>query len=189
MRRTKKVIFIDRDGVINRDPGGWTKHSYVTRWGDFYFLPGAKKALRMLVRAGYDTVIISNQAGVGKGFYAEDKLNFINRKMLEAIRGAGGRIKKVYYCIHQKDDNCDCRKPKTGLFRRSEEDLGIKARGAYFIGDGIMDIEAGKRGELKTVLVLSGKTRQGDIDKLAVKPDFIFKDLYAAVEFILEEER
>ena len=101
-----KVIFIDRDGVINRDPGGWTPHSYVTRWEDFYFLPGSVEALKKLKRARYEIVVISNQAGVGRGLYTEKKLDEISANMHAEIEKNGAKIKKIYYCIHHPDDNC-----------------------------------------------------------------------------------
>lgn len=182
----KKVIFIDRDGVINKDPGGWTEHSYVTRWEEFVFLPHSIKALKKLNDAGYDIIVISNQAGVNKGYYTKKDLEIINKKMIEEVKKNRANLKKVYYCVHQNSDNCDCRKPKTGLFRQAEKDFGIMASGNYFIGDGKMDVEAGKSMRMRTVLVLSGKTNQEFIKNWEFKPDFIFKDLLEAVNFIIE---
>ncbi|UCD55227.1 MAG: HAD-IIIA family hydrolase [Candidatus Omnitrophota bacterium] len=187
MSENKKIVFIDRDGVINKDPGGWTKHNYVTRWEDFKFLPGSKEALKKLNDARYEIIIISNQAGVGKGHYSKDELDTVNSKMLEEIKKAGAGIRKVYYCIHRPDDNCDCRKPKIGLFKQAEEEMGIKAGGSYFIGDAKTDIEAGEKAGLKTILVLSGKTILEDMRSSNIKPDYIFDDIFEAVEFILNE--
>ncbi len=181
-----KVIFIDRDGVINKDPGGWTEYSYVTRWEDFHFLPGAKEALKRLFLAGYDIIVISNQGGVSKKYFSKNTLDEITRKMSAEIERAGAKIKKVYYCIHQDSDECDCRKPKTGLFKLAEKELGVKSRGAYFIGDGRFDVEAGKSMGLVTALVLSGKTPLDDVKEWEMKPDHIFKDLPEAVGFILK---
>jgi D-glycero-D-manno-heptose 1,7-bisphosphate phosphatase len=184
----KKVIFIDRDGVINRDPGGWTQHDYVTSWEDFYFLPGVKEALKILNKKGYDVIIISNQAGISKGYYTNRKLTEITSKMVKEIKDAGGRIRKVYYCVHQNSDRCACRKPKTGMFHRAEEELGVKAAGAYFIGDGRFDIEAGRKASMKTVLVLSGKTDPVKAKELEIKPDYIFEDLLEVVNFIVNKK-
>ncbi|MDO8525820.1 MAG: HAD family hydrolase [Candidatus Omnitrophota bacterium] len=182
-----KPIFIDRDGVINKDPGGWTEHSYVTGWEDFHFLPGAKVALKRLSGNGYDIIIISNQGGVSKGYFLQSTLDDITAKMLEEIESSGAKIRKVYYCVHQDSDNCACRKPKTGMFTLAENDLGIRSAGAYFIGDGKVDVEAGKSMGLKTILVLSGKTPAGDVEGWDLKPDYIFKDLPEAVNFILSQ--
>ncbi|MDP2912473.1 MAG: HAD family hydrolase [Candidatus Omnitrophota bacterium] len=181
----KRVIFIDRDGVINKDPGGWTEYNYVTRWKDFHFIRGSKAAVRKLNRAGYYCIVISNQAGVSKGHYSENRLRAINSRMLKEIKKSGGKIRSAYYCIHQDSDNCGCRKPKTGLVRLAERNLGIAARGAYFIGDSRVDVEAGKKAGMRTVLVLTGKTSVKDLNKWKIKPDLVFKDLSEAVDFIL----
>ncbi|MFH1593062.1 MAG: HAD-IIIA family hydrolase [Candidatus Omnitrophota bacterium] len=184
----RKVIFIDRDGVINKDPGGWTEHNYVTAWEQFIFLPNSINALEKLTRASYDIVLISNQAGVNKGFYTKEELQNIDRKMVQAIEEAGGKIRKAYYCVHQPSDNCNCRKPKTGLFERAEEELNIKAGGNYFIGDGKTDIEAGTKMGLKTIMVLSGKADLKNMKDWNVKPDYIFDDLLEAADFIIRKD-
>jgi len=186
---TRKIIFIDRDGVINKDPSGWTEHSYVTRWEDFHFLPNSVNALKRLSDAGYDIIIVSNQGGVSKGYYTEDRLNDINRKMLEEMKKNGVKIKKTYYCVHQDSDNCDCRKPKTGLFKQAEKELGVCAAGNFFIGDGKMDVEAGAGMGMRTILVLSGKTDLEKTQSWGIKPDYIFDDLAEAVEFILKGDK
>ena len=187
--KRKKIIFLDRDGVINKDPGGWTKHSYVTKWKDFHFLPGAKKAIKTLGDNGYGVVVISNQAGISKGFYSRERLDKITSRMIREIKKSGGKIKKVFYCVHQDSDRCDCRKPETGLLRRAEKELGVRSGGAYLIGDGRVDIDAGHKAGMKKILVLSGKTDIRDVRGWKIKPDLIFKDLLEAVEYILEGDK
>lgn len=123
----RKIIFLDRDGVINRYPGD-TK--YVTTWRQFKFLPGVKTSIKRLNKAGYSIFIISNQAGVTKGIYAKKKLNLITKNMLSEIKNHSGEIKKVFYCIHTSDDNCSCRKPRTGLIKEAFRSLGIRPKGA-----------------------------------------------------------
>jgi len=181
-----RIIFIDRDGVINKDPGGWTEHSYVTKWEQFLFLPNSIKALKKLCDAGYEIILISNQGGISKGHYTLGELGNINERMNQELEKEGARIKKAYYCIHQESDNCNCKKPKTGLFEQAEKELDITPKGAYFIGDGKMDVEAGKKLGLKTILVLSGKTDIKSVDDWQIKPDFIFNDLFESVNFILK---
>ncbi|MGB2706257.1 MAG: HAD family hydrolase [Candidatus Omnitrophota bacterium] len=185
----RKTIFIDRDGVINKDPGGWTEHNYVTRWEDFHFLPNSIKAMKKLNEAGYGIVIVSNQAGVNKGYYTKEKLNEINQRMLGEMEKNGVKVKKVYYCVHQDSDDCDCRKPKTGLFKQAEKELGVTAAGNFFIGDGKMDVEAGAGMGMRTILVLSGKTNLEKIRDWDLKPNYIFDDLQEATEFILKGEK
>ncbi|MEE8359809.1 MAG: HAD family hydrolase [Candidatus Omnitrophota bacterium] len=184
-----KVIFIDRDGVINKDPGGWTEYSYVIKWEDFHFLPGSKSALKRLTFAGYEIIIISNQQGVNKGCFTPDDLNKINQNMLKSIADAGGRIRSVHYCPHRKEEACGCRKPDTGLFEKAVKDFDVDFKETFFIGDGMTDIVAGKKLGCKTILVLSGKSKKTDIETWGAKPDYIKKDLSEAVGWILEEWR
>ena len=99
------IIFLDRDGVLNRFPG---KGRYVTRWSPFSFLPGAKKAVRLLSDAGHELVVISNQGGVSRGLLTKKDLQGITDRMLGAVERSGGKIHKVFYCIHQTSDACNC---------------------------------------------------------------------------------
>jgi len=183
-----KVIFIDRDGVINRDPGGWTPHSYVTKWEEFHFLPGSVEALKKLNAAGYEIVVISNQAGVGRGLYTKKALDEISAKMSGEIERAGARLKKIYYCVHHPDDGCECRKPKIGLFLQAEKELSLSAEGRFYIGDSKRDMEAGGAMGMKTILVLSGKTSLKDLKNWDIKPDYIFDNLLEATEFVIKEK-
>lgn len=181
-----KAIFIDRDGVINKDPGGWTEHSYVTDWKDFHFLPGVFKALKMLKEKRVKIIVISNQAGVSKGFYTKEKLGEINELMLKEIGKNGGGIEEVFYCVHRDEDNCDCRKPKAGMLEAAAKKYKIDPKETYFIGDGKMDVMAGKTIGCRTILVLSGKSAHEDIEKWEEKPDHIFKDLLEAVNWLIK---
>jgi len=184
-----KVIFIDRDGVINKDPGGWTEYSYVTRWGDFHFLDGALEALNLLKKHGFKVIIISNQAGVGKKFFSREDLDRVTVKMLEAIHKHGGEIENIYYCMHKKEDNCNCRKPKTGMLEDAIKLYEAKPHETYFVGDSIVDIEAGVKLGLETIFVLSGKTSLEESRKWNVKPNHIFKNLLEAVRWIAVKEK
>src|SRR3989338_1637306 len=176
-RKQDKVIFLDRDGVINRDPEN-LKYQYVTKWKEFKFLPGAKRAIKKLTDAGYSIYIISNQAGISKRYFTMKALRTITRNMRKELAKAGGRITDVFYCPHRTEDNCDCRKPKAALFKK-----------AFFAGDNIRDVQAGKAIGCRTMLVLSGKVRSRKSRGWEAKPDFIKRDLLEAVEFILKMDR
>jgi D-glycero-D-manno-heptose 1,7-bisphosphate phosphatase len=188
IRPKLKPIFIDRDGVINKDPGGWTEHSYVTDPKDFHFLPGSLEALRKLKENHYRVIIISNQAGVNKGYFTVDRLNAIDKEMLREVKKAGGEITESFYCIHKKEDNCNCRKPKTGLLEKAAKKYGIDTGDTYFIGDSEADVIAGKKMGSKTIFVLSGKTSEEEIKGFSEKPDYVFKDLLEAVNWLLAKE-
>ncbi|MCA9400426.1 MAG: HAD-IIIA family hydrolase, partial [Candidatus Omnitrophica bacterium] len=103
-----KVVFLDRDGVINQFPGNG---NYVTRCKNFHFLPGALDAIKELSGRGYELFVISNQAGVGKGLFTQKKLDQITHKMLRGVKQAGGKIRKVYYSTSRSDSGCEFRKP------------------------------------------------------------------------------
>ena len=174
-----KIIFLDRDGVINRDPGFG---GYVTSWREFEFLPGALEALKKLNQTGYEAIIISNQAGLAKGLYTQSNLDEMTRNMLEKIEQSGGKIRSVHYCPHRDEDNCDCRKPKTGLFFQATKDLQVNFADTFFVGDNRRDMLAGKAVGCKTIFVLSGNTKLEDLD---VKPNFIARDLLQAVDKVI----
>ncbi len=179
MRR--KVVFLDRDGVINQESG-----EYVTTWKRFVFLPKSLEALRRLHEGGYKTIVISNQAGVSKGVYSRKALWDITCRMQKTVRKSGGRLDAVYYCLQRSSDNCLCQKPKTGLFRKAKERFGICLREAYVVGDSRRDIEAGKAIGCKTILVLSGRIKRRP--RWKVMPDTVRKDLGEAVKWILQKE-
>ena len=184
-----KTVFIDRDGVINKDPGGWTEHEYVTRLKDFHFLPGALEALKLLNRNRMQVVIVSNQAGVSKGYFTKERLDEITCMMLAEIKKNGGKVCEVNYCIHRTEDNCACRKPKPGMLDAAIKKYGVTARDTYIIGDSKVDVLAGKSAGLNTIFVQSGKTGMDEVKKWDVKPDYIFKDLLEAVKWIIVKER
>ena len=103
-----KIIFLDRDGVINKYPGDG---QYVTTLSGFKLIPGSARAIKMLCSAGFKVFVVSNQAGVTKGLYSKQALNKMTAYMLDKVRKAGGRINKVLYCVHTNQQNCSCRKP------------------------------------------------------------------------------
>ena len=177
----EKVIFIDRDGVVNRDVD-----DYVMSWSKFDFLPNIFEALRKLTELGYKVIIVSNQAGVGKGLYTAQALADITEKMLARIQRNGGRIYSVHYCPHRDDEDCVCRKPKVGLFKQAVASLSVDLREAFVVGDTERDILAGKRLGCPTILVLCGKTKTREaVGNFAARPDFIAEDLLDAVNTII----
>lgn len=183
-----KAIFLDRDGVINQHPGDL---KYVDSWKKFKFLKGVKSALKELSQNGYLLFIASNQAGVSKGVYSQDTLDKITVKMLGELQKTGALFQAVYYCIHKKEENCGCRKPKPGLIKKAIEEarefgIQIEAKKSYFIGDTQRDIQAGKNAGLKTILVFSGKEKAGGQKNWKIKPDIYVKNLSAATKLILK---
>lgn len=180
-----KIVFLDRDGVINEFPGNGR---YVTTCRDFHFIPGSLKAIRNLTDEGYTIFVISNQAGVGKGLFTKRKLDQITRKMIRDVQRAGGKIRKVYYSVLRSDEGCPMRKPNIGSIKQAMRSLNKDmrtARNAFFVGDTEIDIQTGKNIGCKTIFVLSGREdvlymRRWD----DVTPDFIVRDLLEASKLI-----
>lgn len=177
-----KIVFLDRDGVINKDPNG-----YVTTPDEFHFLSNAKKAIRLLNKNGFRIIVISNQGGIAKGLYSEKALSEITKKMLNEISKYGGKIFSVWYCPHRLEDNCSCKKPKTGLFKKATKNFRFDKYHSFFVGDSEIDIKAGKNFGLKTILVFSGKTNNRMLKDLEIQPDYKAKDLLEAAKIILRK--
>ena len=184
----QKIIFIDRDGVINKDPGGRTRHNYVTKWEEFAFIDGSIEALKKLKEADYKIFLISNQGGISKGYFTKEDLDRLNRRVLAEIEKRGGGIDELYYCHHHDEDNCECRKPKTGLIEQAIRNRDVDLANTFIIGDSLRDVAAGKRMGMKAILVLSGKTELSKTKEWEIKPDCVKKDLLDAVKWVLERE-
>lgn len=166
----QKILFIDRDGVINVDLIG----DYIKSPREFRFEEGVLTTLKALSDRGYQLIIISNQAGVGDGVFTEAALQKVHQHMLEQFKQHGIKIHAAHYCLHGKEEGCSCRKPEIGLFQKAVKGLKYDPKVTYFIGDKATDMEAGKRFGIRTLFVRTGHGPQ-DETKLRgkLKPDFI----------------
>ncbi len=182
-----KVVFLDRDGVINEFPGNG---NYVTKVKDFKFLPGALEAIKNLTEAGHTIFVVSNQAGVGKGVFTKNKLTRITNKMLKGVEKAGGKIKKVYYSTARSDAGCEYRKPNIGSIKKAmkhlKKDMKVAKKGC-FVGDTVSDIVTGKNAGCKTIFVLSGRSDRQRLKEKKIKPDYIADNLLEASKIILSK--
>ena len=181
-----KVVFLDRDGVINKYPGD---REYVKSWEEFSFLPGVFWALQELKSHGFKLFIISNQAGVSKGVYSQENLDLITKNMLNECKKEGIILDGVYYCTHQPKENCPCRKPKAGLLDLALSNARIAydtldLGHSYFIGDSILDVQTGKARGVKTILLLSGREKIENQATWDVAPDYIVEDLSEAARLV-----
>lgn len=146
----KKTIFLDRDGVINvKAP----KADYIKKWEEFVFLPGVLESFSLLNKKGYLVYLISNQAGIARGMMTEEDLKDIHEKMIAEIEKAGGHIEQIYYCPHGWNEECDCRKPKPGMFFEASKNHFIDLSTSLFIGDDVRDKEAGDAAGITTILI------------------------------------
>jgi D-glycero-D-manno-heptose 1,7-bisphosphate phosphatase len=144
------TIILDRDGVLNRKP---PKACYVRTWSEFEWLPGALDALVQLKRAGYRVLIISNQAGIARGAMTESDLLEIHRQMEREVTHAGGGIDAIYYCPHNWDEGCACRKPKPGMLLQAQRDFNLDLTRTLFVGDDERDAEAARAAGCPFLLV------------------------------------
>ncbi|HZY45689.1 MAG TPA: D-glycero-beta-D-manno-heptose 1,7-bisphosphate 7-phosphatase [Anaerolineae bacterium] len=148
----RPAIFLDRDGVINRN-----RNDYIKAWSEFEFLPGSLNALQRLASLEWPIVVITNQSAVGQGLISRAQVDEIHRQMLQAISAAGGRINAVLYCPHRADEGCTCRKPHPGLILQVAEHLAIDLPHSFFIGDAENDILAARAAGCQPILVKTGR--------------------------------
>lgn len=181
MTDSAKVVFIDRDGVINEFPG---QGKYVTGPGEFRLLPGSAQAIRKLNEHGFRVFVISNQQGLAKGLYSQRDLDAITRKMINELKKKKAVVDGVYYCTHLSQDNCLCRKPKTGLLEQACSDFRIRPGSGFLVGDSMIDVETALAMKIKSVLVLSGREKISGRDSWPHQPDFIFDNLLLAAHYI-----
>jgi len=128
------AVFLDRDGTLIRDTG------YVANPSDVSLLPGAAEAVRRLNEAGVPVIVITNQSGIGRGYFDLDAFRAVEARMTDLLAAEGARVDASYHCPHAPGEGCDCRKPRVGLYRRAAVDLGLDTAGAIFIGDRLRDV-------------------------------------------------
>lgn len=180
MSKKEKAIFLDRDGVINKEV------NYLSNPKDFEFIPGSIKALRRLQEIGYKLIVITNQSGLARGYFTEETLNKIHNKMKRILRENNVILTDIFICPHHPDITgiCECRKPKPGLLIQAKQKYNIDLKNSYMVGDTLKDIQAGKNAGCKTIFVLTG---HGEEEKEKIKEidDVkIFKNLLDFAESI-----
>lgn len=170
MAQIKPIILLDRDGVINQD-----SDAYVKSVDEWIPLPGSIKSIAALSKAGFQVFVVTNQSGIARGYYDEATLQAMHDKMSNMVEAEGGSIAGIQYCPHGPDDECDCRKPKSGMIEAIETQLGLSFENhpAIMVGDSLRDLQAGKARGCSPVLVLTGKGRETQYKKI----DFYF-DVY-----------
>lgn len=148
---TNKVIFLDRDGVINKEVG------YLHKIEDFEFIDGVFDACLYFQNLGYLLIIVTNQSGIARGYYTENDFHIVNSWMVDQFDKNGIKILDVFFCPHGPDSTCDCRKPKPGMFILANKKHNIDMKNSWMIGDKESDITAANAaGSQNTILVKSG---------------------------------
>ncbi|MBN2763754.1 MAG: HAD-IIIA family hydrolase [Bacteroidales bacterium] len=184
----KRAVFLDRDGVLN------VEKNFISRPEDMELYHFTPEAVRRINNSGYLSVVVTNQSAVARNLCTLDELDVIHKKLETDLGKKGAWLDAIYFCPHHPDKgypeenpeykvDCDCRKPKTGMFRQAAEDFHIDLAGSWMIGDSERDIQAGINTGCKTIGVRTGY----GIKKTTVLPDYFFEDLREAVDFILDE--
>ncbi|AHE97314.1 D-glycero-alpha-D-manno-heptose-1,7-bisphosphate 7-phosphatase [Thioalkalivibrio paradoxus] len=169
---TARALFLDRDGTLMVDVG------YPSRPEQVELLPGAAEGLATLRDAGYRLSIISNQSGVGRGYFDATAVQAVHRRLLDLLAARGVCIDDAEYCLHAPEDRCDCRKPSPLMIRHSAGRLGVDPAQSFMIGDKASDIDAGRRAGCRTILLDPAGTG-------STQADFTCRDWQGIVQAVL----
>lgn len=175
----KKAIFLDRDGTICEDA------SYLARVEDLRLFSFAAEAIRLLNECDFLVFLITNQSGIGRGYFDENTLQVIHKQLIKELDENNARLDAIYFCPHKPDDRCLCRKPQTGMIEQAAKDFPIDLQNSWMIGDKTIDVQTGFNAGTKTALVLTGYGGE-EIEKMKIKPDLIGENLLEAVKLIIE---
>ena len=175
-----KAAFLDRDGVINRKAP--TEDEYITRWEEMHIIHGVVEAIAQLNRAGFRVIVVSNQRCVAKGLVTASELDAMHQRMCRELGAVGAKINGVYYCPHEEQPPCSCRKPEPGMLFAAADEHHVDLTSSWMIGDSEKDVEAGKSAGCRTARILRAEARaDGNADVLA-------RSLLEAVHQILRLE-
>jgi len=169
-----RAVFIDRDGTMAKDV------NYCRRPEDFVLFPNTARAIKLLNEHGFKVIVVTNQSGIARGYFTEETLAQIHKKMKAELAKEGARVDGIYYCPHHPDDNCDCRKPKPKLVLQAAKEHNIALKQSFVVGDLSMDIELGKAVGCKTILL-----QDSPREDIGVSPDCIASDLLEAAQHVL----
>lgn len=175
-----RAVFLDRDGTVNVDVG------YLHEKEKLRFIEGVPEALSMFKAMGYKLIVISNQSGIGRGYFGKEDVETLHHYINEMLMARNARIDAFYYCPHTQEDHCVCRKPQTGLFDRAARDWDIDMGASYMVGDKESDIIAAHKLGCGYGLVLSGHTMEETV--LRKYEGHIYKNLLDFARHLMEEE-
>ena len=173
-----KAVFLDRDGTININ-----KPEYLYKIKDFKFTSTAIPALKKLSKTDYKIIILTNQSGIGRGYFKEKDLKKLHQWLLKQLKKKGIRIDKIYHCPHVSKDNCSCRKPKIGMLQWAIKDFDLSLAKSWVIGDDERDIIMAREANIRSIKI--GKRIPKN---LKLEPNFYTKNLLEAVKFIQQNE-
>jgi len=188
------AVFLDRDGTINEEVG------YLDSLDKLKIIPAAYEAIRLINKSCMKAIVVTNQAGVARGFFSEEFVRQTHEILQAALQQEKASIDKFYYCPHHPTEgtgiylqNCTCRKPLPGMLLQAADDLDIELGSSYMIGDTCRDMETAKKAGVKGILVKTGYGREellefgSDVTAADNKPDFVAEDILDAVKWIMKD--
>jgi len=186
----QRAVFLDRDGAINEEV------EYLTRADQLKLIGGAAEAIRLLNKAGFKIVVITNQSAIARGYLKEEDLPAIHAEMEKMLRKGKARVDAIYYCPHHPTlgigpykTDCPCRKPKPGMLQQAAADLGLDLQSSFVIGDKMSDLGAGEAAGCRKILVRTGYGAEMEqrLQNYPFRPDYIADDLLEAAKWILSQ--
>ena len=174
-------VLLDRDGVINHDSADFIKTP-----DEWHAIDGSLEAIALLNQHGFRTVVISNQSGLARGLFDEPMLNRIHDKMRSSVNEKGGHIDDIYYCPHNTNDLCECRKPKAGLLKLFAAEKQVDLHNTFFIGDSLRDIQAAQSVGATPILVKTGNGQQTLRNNPQLQSSLLnFENLHDAANYLI----
>jgi D-glycero-D-manno-heptose 1,7-bisphosphate phosphatase len=183
-----RAVFLDRDGVINRKP---REGDYVTRWEDFHILPGVAEGIALLNRASFSVIVVTNQRCIAKGLMSAAELEKMHKRMTELLGKSGAIVDGTFYCPHEIEPACDCRKPAPGMLLIAARLHDIELSASWMIGDSEIDVEAGRNAGCKTVRLLPNDEaldKAGTLPGTSSRADVMAASLLDAIREIFHRE-
>ncbi len=176
-----KAVFLDRDGTVSEEIG------YMYDAGRFKVFPWTGPAVRRINESGMKAVLITNQSGVGRGYFDESSVQRVHAILVNELAGHSAKLDGIYVCVHHPDSGCDCRKPNPGMLVQAQRELDIDLANSYVIGDKQIDVETAHAVGAKGILVLTGYGAEEREKHKAtgIQPHFVARDLMEAVDAIL----
>jgi len=182
----RRAVFLDRDGTIAEEVG------YLNHASRFRMFPFVAPAIRRFNEAGMPVIVVSNQSGVGRGYFPELLVHTVNEMMRQQLAETGAKLDAIYYCPHTSADNCTCRKPKTGMLDRAAREHALDLQQSFVVGDRYGDIELANHVHARSVLVRTGYG-EGELTWHSAnwpsQPDFVADDLTQAADWILRQHK
>lgn len=180
LKKRKKLIILDRDGVIN-----YKSENYIKNSDEWIPIPGSLEAIACLNTADYQVVVATNQSGVGRGYYSLGTLEMIHKKMQRELVKVGGYINHIYFCPHIPEMKCLCRKPQPGLLHSIANDFPEAFPSAMFVGDSLRDIQAGQAVDCQVALVKTGNGEETIAAGKGLEGISIYEDLQDFVNYLI----